>query len=194
MNKKHVHYLIGTETLTYPTSVVATSNGLNPFKKKLLIETTVGQSNRFLLLGLIVKLNFINQLHDFSQLIKGLNEGEGRAYLHTDGRKYHFEEKLYTTDGLIASREMQSNEILKIKDVLKPYFELIKKSDTNNFIKTSEFLLLRNYDEELAAILGTINELVLEGESALEDAHLKRIYTAINSVFLMGYPPKIMIA
>lgn len=188
MKKTYVHYLFGTQTLTYPALTSAKSNGLHPISTTMLAETTVGQARRVLLMAAIVKFKLINQLHDFQQIIEGIVAGRGEAYQHIDGLTYRADYPEFTTDPKIAAEQMASEDILTMKAVFTAYFELLKKNKSFNHIQTKEFRTLCSLDEELAAILGTINELVLEGEDVFKDEHLTRIYTAIDDVFLMGYP------
>jgi hypothetical protein len=152
---------------------------------KILIESPFSHRNYF---ALLAALNFFNVLDDHLKdcdLISGLGKSYDLRYIDQQQNEIWVEDLECLTDSELSEIESSPN-FYSLAATLNPFYKVL----TQEQIYTREFLKLRNYHLEFAAIIGTINTLAVNLEQSYKDDHLNHIILAVNQVFLMGYPPK----
>lgn len=157
----------------------------------IFVEAPFAHAKRVALLAAMLKFHEIEKSQDFDYIIQGLRTGRAASFVNQVDEKISVEEYDYIIDQSEKDTAMQDGEYLSMKDVLSAVFQLIKKNP-KDYIHQPIFLKFRNFDEEFAAMLGAVNELVLEGVEEFKDEHIQSVITTINGVHLMGYPPKRM--
>ena len=156
------------------------------------IETPFSHANRMVLLASLLKFNAYNEIEDFESVLRGLVRGRAQSYIDDKGNQYAVNDFYYVTDEAEKNQIIKSPDYLSGKSILSALFDCIQHGAISDYTKLPIFLQLRNLDEEFAAIIGSVNELVLMECEAFLDEHMEHMMETVNRVPLMGYPPKRM--
>lgn len=195
VKKKDTLLFPNTKTEAYVVRLkVEKKNLLEEDKRTIFVETPFSLAKRVGLLAILLVYQLHDKAEDFEEVLKGFIDGRAEAYMDSEATTYRITDKEYLTDHDHIQEAKQSGNYYTLADTLSPFYKLIGKQGGVNYLHQMTFLRFRNYDEEFAALLGSINELVLQGQTAYVDEHLSLIFNNINLVFLMGYPPRPMIA
>lgn len=195
MQKRHLgaHLMLNTKFEAYVVQAsINKSNQSDVNTHTLYIETPFSHANRMILLASLLKFNAYNESEDFESVLQGLVRGRAKSYIDDDGNQYAVDDFEYVTNEAEKNQIIESPNYLSGKSILSAMFNCIQHGAISNYTKLPIFLELRNLDEELAAIIGSVNELVLMECEAFLDEHMGHMMETVNQVPLMGYPPKRM--
>lgn len=173
---------------------VEKKNLLSTENRTIFIETPFSEAKRVGLLAVLVAFNLVNTQGEYENILKGLIDGRAVSFVDDEANIYSLKNTTYLLEDGDIEKAKSSDAYYSFVQIMSPFYDLIGKNGAVSYIYTPTFLRFRNYDEEFAAMLGAINEIIMQGQKQFVETHYAFIIDTINLVHLMGYPHRPMIA